>query len=301
MKTGEIPSFNFYDEDDPGSGFPKIPKDVTGFNIIQVLLSRAIFGDKNDKLIENINRIIKNLENMTSLYSEANADNEVVNEKLIEAQTRLDSLMKELKTSKLTVSALLKYKRKYFEMESEMEVLLEENATLKFQNTLLETSLDSTQVQLSTQVASNTKLEAQNQRLSESVEAAKKLTVERLNAYGVIQRRSGKLVPTTRASRVDNLRICYSVPSNVLTASGDKNYLVQVIDPNLNVIGSNIPVQFEETILKYSYVSAFTYDNELLDVCDFVSAEEGDYEKGVYTVNVFDQQTLVASSTFTLK
>jgi len=253
-------------------------------------------------LLENEKiEVLKNLENMTSLYSEANADNEVANEKLIEAQTRLDSLMKELKTSKLTVSALLKYKRKYFEMESEMEVLLEENATLKFQNTLLETSLDSTQVQLSTQVASNTKLEAQNQRLSESVEAAKKLTVERLNAYGVIQRRSGKLVPTTRASRVDNLRICYSVPSNVLTASGDKNYLVQVIDPNLNVIGSNTPVQFEETILKYSYVSAFTYDNELLDVCDFVSAEEGDYEKGVYTVNVFDQQTLVASSTFTLK
>lgn len=251
---------------------------------------------KNEKI-----EVLKNLENMTSLYSEANADNELANEKLIEAQTRLDSLMKELKTSKLTVSALLKYKRKYFEMESEMEVLLEENATLKFQNTLLETSLDSTQVQLSTQVASNTKLEAQNQRLSESVEAAKKLTVERLNAYGVIQRRSGKLVPTTRASRVDNLRICYSVPSNVLTASGDKNYLVQVIDPNLNVIGSNTPVQFEETILKYSYVSAFTYDNELLDVCDFVSAEEGDYEKGVYTVNVFDQQTLVASSTFTLK
>ncbi|MDG1285122.1 MAG: chromosome partitioning protein ParA [Flavobacteriaceae bacterium] len=253
-------------------------------------------------LLENEKiEVLKNLENMTSLYSEANADNEVANEKLIEAQTRLDSLMKELKTSKLTVSALLKYKRKYFEMESEMEVLLEENATLKFQNTLLETSLDSTQVQLSTQVASNTKLEAQNQRLSESVEAAKKLTVERLNAYGVIQRRSGKLVPTTRASRVDNLRICYSVPSNVLTASGDKNYLVQVIDPNLNVIGSNTPVQFEETILKYSYVSAFTYDNELLDVCDFVSAEEGDYEKGVYTVNIFDQQTLVASSTFTLK
>ena len=251
---------------------------------------------KNEKI-----EVLKNLENMTSLYSETNADNELANEKLIEAQTRLDSLMKELKTSKLTVSALLKYKRKYFEMESEMEVLLEENATLKFQNTLLETSLDSTQVQLSTQVASNTKLEAQNQRLSESVEAAKKLTVERLNAYGVIQRRSGKLVPTTRASRVDNLRICYSVPSNVLTASGDKNYLVQVIDPNLNVIGSNTPVQFEDTILKYSYVSAFTYDNELLDVCDFVSAEEGDYEKGVYTVNVFDQQTLVASSTFTLK
>ena len=49
------------------------------------------------------------------------------------------------------------------------------------------------------------------------------------------------------------------------------------------------------------YLFSKNREFDLLDVCDFVSAEEGDYEKGVYTVNVFDQQTLVASSTFTLK
>jgi len=247
------------------------------------------------------NEVLRDLENMSSLYNEANADNEVANEKLIEAQARLDALMEELKASKSSVSTLLKYKKKYFQLESEMEVLLDENATLKFQNALLETSLDSTQIELTSQLAFNTSLTEQNIRLSESVDAAKKLSVERLNAYGVIQRRSGKLVPTTRASRVDNLRICYSVPSNVLTESGTKKYFVQVIDPSLNVIGTNTPVQFEDDILKYSYVSAFTYDNQLLDVCDFVSAEEGDYDKGAYTVNVFDQNVLVSSSTFTLK
>ena len=247
------------------------------------------------------NEVLRDLENMSSLYNEANADNEVANKKLIESQARLDALMEELKASKSSVSTLLKYKKKYFQLESEMEVLLEENATLKFQNALLETSLDSTQVQLSSQLASNATLSEQNIRLSESVDAAKKLSVERLNAYGVIQRKSGKLVPTTRASRVDNLRICYSVPSNVLTESGTKKYFVQVINPSLNVIGSNTPIQFEDDILKYSYVSAFTYDNQLLDVCDFVSAEEGDYKKGAYTVNVFDQNRLVSSSTFTLK
>jgi hypothetical protein len=253
-------------------------------------------------LLENEKiEVLKNLENMTSLYNEANADNKVANEKIIEAQARLDSLKNELKSSKITVSTLLKYKKKYFEMESEMEVLLEENTTLKFQNTLLETSLDSTQNQLSSQLETNTKLEAQNLQLKETVNAVKKLTVERLNAYGVIQRRSGKLVPTTRASRVDNLRICYSVPSNLLTESGERSYLVQVIDPSLNVIGSNTPVSFEEGVLKYSYVSSFTYNNKLLDICDFVSTEERNYEKGLYTVNVFDQNTLITSSTFTLK
>ena len=166
--------------------------------------------------------VLKSLENMSSLYNEANADNEVANKKLIEAQARLEVLIAELKTSKSSVSALLKYKKKYFELESEMEVLLDENETLKFQNSLLESALDSTQVQLSSQLSSNIELEEQNFRLSESVDIAKKLTIERLNAYGVIQRKSGKLVPTTRASRVDNLRICYSVPSNLITEPGDK-------------------------------------------------------------------------------
>ena len=67
------------------------------------------------------------------------------------------------------------------------------------------------------------------------------------------------------------------------------------------MIGSNTPVQFGEETLKYSYVSVFNYENALLDVCDFVSPEESDYEKGVYIVNVFDQSELISNSTFTLK
>ncbi len=292
----------------------KGPKAAKGSKAAIVILSILLIGtlfysykmhqdsEATALLLENEKtQVLRNLENMSSLYNEANADNEVTNEKLIVAQARLEALMTELKTSKSSVSALLKYKKKYFELESEMEVLLNENETLKFQNALLETILDSTQVQLSSKLASNTVLAEQNLRLWKSVDAAKKLSLERLNAFGVIQRRSGKLVPTTRASRVDNLRICYSVPSNLLTEPGDKKYFVQVINPNLSVIGSNTPVQFENDILKFTYVSTFTYENKLLDVCDFVATEEGDYEKGVYTVNIFDQDKLISTTTFTLK
>ena len=274
-----------------------------------VLLGTLFYGyqmhqenQATELILENEKtEVLRNLDNMSSLYNEANADNEVANAKLIEAQARLEALVEELKTSKSSISALLKYKKKYFVLESEMEVLLNENATLKFQNALLETTLDSTQVQLNSQLTSNSLLTKQNLSLSETVDAAKKLSVERLKGYGVIQRNSGKLVPTTRASRVDNLRICYTVPSNLLTETGEKKYFVQVINPKLTVIGSNTPVQFDDNILKYSFVSAFNYQNELLDVCDFVTNEEGAYEKGLYTVNVFDQDVLISNTTFTLK
>ena len=108
-------------------------------------------------------------------------------------------------------------------------------------------------------------------------------------------------MPTTRASRVDNLRICYTAPSNPLTEPGEKRYYIQVIDPSLNVIGSNTPIQFEEQVLKYSYVNTFSYENQTLDICDFAAVEESDFEKGVYTVNIFDKSELVSSSKFSLK
>ena len=180
--------------------------------------------------------VMKNLDEITSLYSEAIADNKVVNTKLVAALDRLQALKTELKKSKTSVSSLMRYKKKYFELESEMEVLLNENAVLKLENSQLATSLDSTQVQLNTQLVTNANLNEANVNLSKSVDVAKKLSIDRLEASGVIQKRSGRLVPTTRASRVDNLKICYVVPSNPLTQPGEMRYYVQVLDPSLNVI-----------------------------------------------------------------
>jgi|TARA_Y100000385_G_scaffold126753_1_gene131863 hypothetical protein len=47
---------------------------------------------------------------------------------------RLEALKKELKQSKASITSLMSYKKKYFELESEMEVLLNENAVLKIEN-----------------------------------------------------------------------------------------------------------------------------------------------------------------------
>ena len=245
--------------------------------------------------------VMNNLDEITSLYAEAISDNKVVNSSLEGALARLEGLKKEIEMSEASITSLMRYKKKYFELELEMEVLLNENTVLKLENSQLETSLDSTQVKLTTQLTTNANLSEDNVKLSQTVDIAKKLSIERLEGFGVIQKRSGRLVPTKRAWRVDNLRICCSVPSNPLTESGEKSYYVQVIDPSLNVIGSNSSVKFGDEVLKYSYVNSFTYNNLSLDICDFVSAEELDFQKGLYTVNVFDQSELVSTSTFTLK
>tara|TARA_B100000767_G_scaffold68881_1_gene65487 strand:+ start:3815 stop:3997 length:183 start_codon:yes stop_codon:yes gene_type:complete len=60
----------------------------------------------------------------------------------------------------------MKYKKKYFELESEMEVLLNENAVLKLENLQLEKTLDSTLLHLITQLTTNANLTENNIKLS---------------------------------------------------------------------------------------------------------------------------------------
>lgn len=243
--------------------------------------------------------VLKDLNNMAEQYDMAINDNKVANDKLIEARERINGLIDSLKVSENSVKSLRSYYKRYNALQEEMEVLLADYEKLKVENELLATSLDSTQIQLEERTMFNDSLLAQNTELAEIVENAAVLSSVNLKGFGVIVRSSGKLIPTERARRADKIRVCFTVPKNNLVEDGDKEFFVQVIDPKNNVLGSNQQIQFGEKVLNYSVVSKFNYESSNLDICEFVDGN--DFEKGRYTVNVFNQGNLVSASEFTLK
>ncbi|WP_412985310.1 chromosome partitioning protein ParA [Pontimicrobium sp. IMCC45349] len=246
--------------------------------------------------------VLKDLSSMAEQYDVAIGENEVANQKLVEARERIKGLIDSLKVSDNNVKSLWRYKKKYLALQEEMDVLLAENDSLKVENALLATTLDSTQLQLEERTMYNDSLLAQNTELAGIVEGAAILSTVGLKGFGVIERSSGKLIPTERARRADKLRVCYTVTKNALVQSGDKEFFVQVLDPNDNVLGLNEQIQFEDQVLNYSLISKFNYENGNLDICEFVeSSGADDFEKGRYLVNVFDQNRLVSSTEFSLK
>lgn len=259
-------------------------------------------ADETQKqLTEEKALVLKDLNNMAQQYDVAISDNEAANQKLVEAKERIEGLMDSLKVSDNNVRSLWRYKKKFLALQDEMDYLLAENDSLKVENSLLATSLDSTKVQLEERIVFNDSLLAQNTELATIVEDAAILTTVGLKGFGVIVRNSGKLIPTERARRTDKVRVCYTVSKNKLVAPGDKEFFVQVLDPKDNVLGLNEQIQFEESVLNYSLISKFNYESDNLDICEFVEARGDDFEKGRYLVNVFDQSTLVSSTQFILK
>jgi hypothetical protein len=173
---------------------------------------------------------------------------------------------------------------------------------LKVQNSYLATSLDSTRVRLEERTMFTDSLLIQNNALAEVMENAAVLTAVGLKGFGVIERTSGKLIPTERASRTDKLRVCFTVAKNKLVQNGDQELYVQVIDPKNNTLGANEQVTFGDKTLNYSIISKFNYESTSLNICEFVASKgSSDFEKGRYIINVFNAKDLVATSEFTLK
>ena len=253
------------------------------------------------QLIEEKSVVMQDLSNMAEQYDVAIGDNEVANSKLVEARDRIQGLMDSLKVSDNNVKSLWRYKKKFLALEDEMDALLAENDSLKVENALLATVLDSTQMQLSESTVFNDSLLAQNTELADIVENAAVLSTAGLKGFGVIVRSSGKLIPTERARRTDKIRVCYTVTKNVLVLAGDKEFFVQVLDPNNNVLGLNEQINFEEKVLNYSLISKFNYESKNLDICEFIEPSgDSSFSKGRYVINVFDEKNLVSTSEFTL-
>ncbi len=253
-------------------------------------------------LTEQKQLVMNDLNAMAKQYDTAISENEVANKDLVEARSRIQGLIDSLKISETNVKSLWSYKQKYVSLQKEMNMLLAENDKLKVQNSYLATSLDSTRVRLEERTIFTDSLLMQNNALAEVVSNAAVLGAVNMKGFGVIERTSGKFIPTERASRTDKIRVCFTVAKNKLVRGGDQELYVQVIDPKSNTLGSNEQVSFSGKTINYSIISKFNYENANLDICEFVASKgKSDFEKGRYIVNVFNEKDLVATSEFTLK
>lgn len=259
-------------------------------------------ADTERQLTEEKALVLKDLNNMAAQFDVAIGENEVANQKLIDARERIKGLMDSLKVSDNNVRSLWRYKKKFLALQQEMDVILAENDSLKVENVLLATSLDSTKIELEASTMFNDSLLVQNTELADIVENASVLTTAGLKGFGVIVRTSGKLIPTERARRADKIRVCYTVTKNNLVTKGDKEFFVQVLDPQSNVLGLNEQIQFDDITLNYSLISKFNYESKNLDICEFIEARSSQsFASGRYIVNVFDQKALVSTTEFILK
>ncbi|HBK82116.1 MAG TPA: hypothetical protein DDZ41_00720 [Flavobacterium sp.] len=248
-----------------------------------------------DKVLTEKELVLNDLEMMKAKYDEEIASNTSLKAELEAEKAKVDVLIARVKKGE----SVAHYKDDYLKLKREMDSLVAENSKLKEENKKLITNLDSTKVVLNESKKYNDTLLNQNEKLSKTVEKAQKLVITNLKTIAVKERSSGKQIETEKASRVDKLKISFTIAENAVAKSGEREYYVQVIDAANNVLGDKKNISFNDKLLVYSFISKVKFNNKSVDVHEELKGK--DFAKGTYYINIFSKGDLVANSTFDLK
>lgn len=284
-------------------------KIITGILAVLLVVAGAfaykLYNQEKDtkaQLTKEKNVVLGDLKEMVNKYDVVIEENNLKDTELNGARDKIQSLIDDIGAKDATIVSLGKYRTEVFKLRKERDYLFAQNDSLRISNNYLAMRVDSTSYELEVQRGVGDSLTIENDKLAERVEIGAALVANKLRAVGVIERASGKLVENERARRIDQVRACFTVPQNRLSAVGDRELFVQVLDPSNAVLGENKKVTFENgEELNFSTISKFYYETTALDICENIAPTGKKFTAGVYKVNVYDGSKLLAQTSFTMK
>jgi len=246
-------------------------------------------------------QVQKELEALVVSYNEILQDNKLKDKDLIAARDRVIVLLDSVKDYKANLSIITRYKAQVKGLKNERAQLFKRADSLLVVTQRLAVEKDSTTAVLIKTIKVVDSVTTANTQLFNSLEKGALIGISNLDATAIIVRKGGKIKETKRATRADKIRVCYTIAPNTLAQSGDRVLYVQVINPDNNIIGDKSNITFGQDLLTYSKSESVFYENQALDVCAIVGTAGQDVLKGLYTINIFDAQRQIGSTTLMLK
>ena len=243
----------------------------------------------------------KELEALVVSYNEILQDNKLKDKDLIAARDRIIVLLDSVKDYKANLSIITRYKAQVRGLKNERAQLFKRADSLLVVTQRLAIEKDSTTAVLIKTIKVVDSVTTANTQLFNSLEKGALIGISNLDATAIIVRKGGKIKETKRASRADKIRVCFTIAPNTLAQAGDRVLYVQVINPDNNIIGDKSNITFGQDLLTYSKSESVFYENQALDVCAIVGTTGQDVLKGLYTINIFDAQRQIGSTTLMLK
>lgn len=138
--------------------------------------------------------------------------------------------------------------------------------------------------------------------LAEKVKLGSQMMAANLKIDAVSVKGSKEKV-TTKAKSAQKFRICFSIMQNLIVDKGPRNIYIRVLGPDKSVMSSNISNTFiyKDKATVYSEKKQYQYDNKSIDMCVYWDRTQEQLQKGDYTVELYDDLSLMTKSTIVLK
>lgn len=241
---------------------------------------------------EQLNTEFQNYENQTKFLS-----NDSLITKYGEAKDKVEKLLAELKTQKITsqkrikelkdeIATLRSLMRHYVE---QIDSLNKENAGLRAENK----EIKQKNRQLSNQVSETQK---KNEVLSERMTLAEKLNVTGLQLTPI--KSNGK--EEKKLKKAKQLKVTFTIPQNNSTPVGEKTIYMRITNPEGSLLGGSGSFEFEGASIPYTDRKTIEYTGEEIPGITIFWTITNTLTPGQYRVELFADNYRIASRQFTL-
>ena len=215
----------------------------------------ALRDDLDDLIDEHEMLKDENVELSDQLFSKDSLINAYSNEikNLLRSQADLNK-------ARVKIKRLREISKKYVNALDSLYIL---NASLQFEN-------DSVKKANRFITNKNRDLVKTNKNLSQKVSTASVLKLEDISIEGLYYRASGREVTTSRANKIQNFKICYTILENQIADKGEKELYVRILDGKGNVLNvSNMIQELElsDTTIQYTTKYTIDYQNTSINEC----------------------------------
>lgn len=273
---------------------------LVGLGAYTLILFQDSQANQQD-LQEQKMAIAQELGDLKGTYDALLQDYQLQDQELIEARARIAQLLDSVESAKPSMAIIKRYRIEIARLKEERTMLFARADSLIQVTQSLSFMVDSTRVVLNQTRLESDDLRQKNKDLERILEKGAQLQIIDFSSSAVIVRRSGKIVDTKRASRADKIRACFTITPNAVAAPGERNLYLQVINPKNNLIGNRMTLEQGQERLYYSATTQVDFQQEEIDVCIMVGAQEDDLIAGRYVLNLYQDSTRLATTTMLLK
>ncbi|NGM66044.1 hypothetical protein G5B43_12265 [Sphingobacterium sp. SGR-19] len=252
---------------------------------------------KQDLQIE-IDRIEAELDNLVAL--KVTGVDSVMQASEIRAREAISELRTKLENQTISDEDMLLAAREVAQLKGDVSVLRLALNELKARNEILQKENQTLTRRVSTTDKKVTTLSQENMVLKDKVNVASALKVSNIQVNGISVSKKGKIETESRARRVDQLQVLFSVADNTLTPKGDKEVFVRVIDPSGNLFGdANNMFYVHGEKLQYTFKETINFTNNGEEY-QLLWAQEK-FKKGAYTVLLYNDNAIMGRASVVLK
>lgn len=250
--------------------------------------------------------LVKDLTLMKTEVDRLSALNEVNEIELQDSRYKVQQLLDSVGRLNFTVDKLREYKKELRKLEARHDSLKLKNNFLKYNNMLLADKYEETRKMIeelrgksSSLAEAEALLRKKNKELSEELKVKSYLKLQNSEGSG-FRLRGGKPIKTNKASTIEKLRGCVTIMGDPNARNEERVIYFQFLGPTMGVIEDNAnTISVNGNI--YSKRVELIFMGEEVYVCDFITIPEGSLTEGTYTLNVFEDEKLLATTEFQLK